>query len=528
MSRRATAPNAFRLARGLAALILLASAARAQDLIGDFPNIVVPPGNPPTTEKILLGKALFFEEQMSSDDTVACATCHLPEAGGGDPRSGARSPGVDGVMNTLDDEFGSPGVILQDPDGNFQDHPVFGVVRQPTPRNSPSAINAVFFNTQFWDARALPTFRDQNGQVVLPEFASLETEAVEPPKSAVEMSHPQRDWTAISAKLARVRPLELASDIPTDLEQFIGTSQTYGPLFARAFGTSEINRERAAMAMASYERTLVSDQSPFDLGTMTAQQQAGFVVFQTKGICETCHPSSNRFFSDGASRTIFLPNHDRVVKTPSLRNVGLRPRYMSGGVFPSLALVIAHYRSIGFLTTQPGDVGALIDFLENGLTDPRLAARQPPFDRPTLRSERQPPGTNLYGQATRGSDRINPEILGDSPPFLGNQSFQIGLGRGLGGAHGMLLLSTKQAVPGANFRGVPLNVDFPSAIRKPLILTRGGPGHGVATFRMTVPVDPALLDLDFFAQGFVLDPGATLGIAASKGAHFQIFTRPQD
>ena len=101
-------------------------------LIGSFPHVRVPHGNPMTPEKIQLGKALFFEEQISSDDTVACATCHLPDAGGGDPRaaSSIRSPGNDGRMQTPDDEFGSFGVVAQDPSGNFQFSPTFGSGRQ--------------------------------------------------------------------------------------------------------------------------------------------------------------------------------------------------------------------------------------------------------------------------------------------------------------------------------------------------------------------------------------------------------------
>jgi cytochrome c peroxidase len=504
----------------------LAGGAGAQELIGSFPNVLVPPGNPQTPDKILLGQALFFEEQLSSDDTVACATCHMPEAGGGDPRALVRGPGDDGVMLTPDDEFGSLGVVLQDADGDFQHHPIFGSLRQPTGRNSPSAINAAFFNTQFWDARAGDEFRDLDGNVVLPEFAALEVQAVEPPLSSVEMSHAARDWPAIADKLARVRPLALATDLPPALAQFLGSEATYGPLFARVFGTPEVTRERVAMAIASYERTLVSDQAPFDLGTMTARQQAGLVVFRTKGNCESCHPSTNGLFSTGTLEIINLPGHGRRVKVPSLRNAGLRRNFMSSGQIISLALVVAHYRSIGFLTTQPGDVGDLLDFLENALTDPRLAARQPPFDRPTLYSERVPPGTNLYGTATRGSGNVVPLLLGASPPFLGNPRFQVGIGAGLGGAWGLLLFSLNPAPAGSTLFGVPLSVEYPSAIQKPVLLSPGGPGQGVTTFRMSLPTDPLLIGLDFYAQGFLRDPGAAAGISATRGAHFELFTRP--
>ena len=90
--------------RGLccaAALSLgLAGAIGAQAL----PPVRVPAGNAITPEKALLGKALFWDEQLSSTRTVACGTCHVPSAGGTDPRAaGAVHPGADGVFGTPDD-----------------------------------------------------------------------------------------------------------------------------------------------------------------------------------------------------------------------------------------------------------------------------------------------------------------------------------------------------------------------------------------------------------------------------------------
>jgi len=480
-----------------------------------------------TPEKIQLGKALFFEEQLSSDDTVACATCHLPDAGGGDPRAAAsvRAPGDDGRMSTLDDEFGSFGVVAQDRSGNFEYSPTFGSGRQVTGRGSPSVIGAAFFNTQFWDSRARPEFRDLDGNIVLAQFASLESQAVGPPVSAVEMSHAQRDWGQITAKLARVRPLFLASDLPAALEEFIGSETSYSPLFERVFGDAAITRERIAMAIATYERTLVADQTPFDLGTMTPQEQLGFDAFN-RARCQTCHPASNGIFSDGKLQTIDLPNHQRAVKTPTLRNAGLKERFMSSGQFPSIALVLQHYQQIGMFTPATGEVGALRAFLEHALTDPRVAARQPPFDRPTLASERSPTGSNLFGVATRGTDRITPIILADTPAFLGNAAFKIGLGASLGGTEAALFISTRRADPGTTLLGVPLAVAPPFELYKQFIVPRTLPGRGVATFRMTLPSSTSVLGQDFYAQWFIRDPGAANGISATRAAAFQVFGRP--
>ena len=72
--------------------------------------------NRTTAEKALLGKALFWDEQLSSDNTMACGTCHRPGAGGADPRLG-RHPGPDALFHSADDRLGSPGVVRSDAAG---------------------------------------------------------------------------------------------------------------------------------------------------------------------------------------------------------------------------------------------------------------------------------------------------------------------------------------------------------------------------------------------------------------------------
>ena len=62
---------------------------------------------------------------------------------------------------------------------------------------------------------------------------------------------------------------------------------------------------------------------------------------------------------------------------------------MSSGQLTTLDQVVRHYQKLGFIHFDgPEDRAALLDFVANGLTDPRVARREPPFDRPTLRSER--------------------------------------------------------------------------------------------------------------------------------------------
>ena len=106
--RRARDSRAGRRAPLIAGMVLaLASLALAQDF--SFPPVPEPAENPVTEPKRVLGKLLFWEEQLSSDNTVSRGTCHIPSSGGADPRIGIH-PGADGFIGTVDDVFGSLGI----------------------------------------------------------------------------------------------------------------------------------------------------------------------------------------------------------------------------------------------------------------------------------------------------------------------------------------------------------------------------------------------------------------------------------
>jgi hypothetical protein len=214
------------------------------------------------------------------------------------------------------------------------------------------------------------------------------------------------------------------------------------------------------------------------------------------------------------------------VKTPSLRNVGLRERFMSSGQFKQMGLVLQHYQQRGLFQPLPGDVNAMGDFLMNGLTDPRVASRLPPFDRPTLWSERVPSASNLFGAARAGSGGIVPVLLGDSPPYLGSPEFKIGLGDALGGTRAALLISPRTVPPGTLFLGVPVSIEANVAAVQFLTVSPGGPGQGLATARMALPTDPTLLGRSFYAQWLVRDTGITPRISVTRAAEFEFFARP--
>ena len=110
--------------RSLAAILLTTSLLSigvtfsAQAQLASLPAVPEPAENPLTGEKAVLGKILFWDQQLSTDNTVACGTCHSPADGGADPALG-NHPGADGVFGNADDVVGSPGVARRDASGEL-------------------------------------------------------------------------------------------------------------------------------------------------------------------------------------------------------------------------------------------------------------------------------------------------------------------------------------------------------------------------------------------------------------------------
>src|SRR5262245_48139356 len=173
-------------------LLALAVAAQGPPPLPPLPPVPFPPQNTFTPAKAVLGKMLFWDEQMSSDGTVACGTCHSPTQAWGDPRD-ARAPGRDSQFLTPDDVFGSPGGVRTDPQGRFQPDAAFAFGPQVTGRNAPNIGVAMYSPLLFWDGRATPQFVDpQTQQVLIPLGGALESQAVGPIVNNVEMAHAGR------------------------------------------------------------------------------------------------------------------------------------------------------------------------------------------------------------------------------------------------------------------------------------------------------------------------------------------------
>lgn len=512
-----------------------------------LPQVPEPLENPITEEKRILGKILFWDEQLSSDSTTACGSCHIPRVGGVDPRS-AVNPGFDGIPDTPDDALGSPGVVLADENDMFTPAPFFGLRPQATDRAAPPAVMAMYADELFVDGRAGSEFIDpETGEVAIASGGALESQAVAPPLSSVEMAHEQYDWPSLRSKLTGARPLALAEDLPDDVAAALADNPTYGDLFAAAFGDGAVTARRIAFAIATYERTLVPDQAPLDVylagddQAMTQRQQNGFTRFLGSD-CAMCHGfplfTDNQFRNIGVRPSFEDPGRQLVTgnaddagkfRTPSLRNVGIRPRMMHNGQFATMQQVMDFYAhrngqvpfddNLDPLFDNPieftaQEEQAVVDFLVNALTDPRVAAEEFPFDRPRLHRQKAEANPLNLGGGWPGSSGQPPVIIANRPPFLGNQWFQLGLDRALGQTTARLAVSSSP----------PQNGEIvPDELLGPFTVDGGGVAGGYATAPHPIDLDPALDGEVLYMQWIVEDAGAPGGQAKSAVVRVTMF-----
>ena len=196
---------------------------------------------------------------------------------------------------------------------------------KPLKRHTPTILNAAYGELMFWDGRA----------------NSLEAQALGPIKSPAEMNQP------------------LGHAVET-----ISSISGYKPLFDKAYPGEPISEDTIAKAIATFERTVVSGQAPFDRWTagdehaVSESAKRGFDLFNRKAGCAQCHSGWN--FTDsgfhdvgvadddlGRGALIKIESMQHAFKTPTLRNVTLRAPYLHNGSESSLAEVIDFYDAGG-------------------------------------------------------------------------------------------------------------------------------------------------------------------------------------
>ena len=264
-----------------------------------------------------------------------------------------------------------------DPDKGFSDgrKTSTGIAGQVGGRNAPTVMNRLFSVEQFWDGRA----------------EDLEAQALGPVQNPVEMGH---TLEGMVSTLKRI--------------------QAYAPDFEKAFGSPGITAGRVGMAIASYERTVLAGNAPYDryqAGDRAAMSEAsvrGMEIFNDakRGNCLTCHAGFN--FTDESYHNIGVgmdrpkpdlgrftgtkKDFDRgAFKTPTLRNIAQNAPYLHDGSEKTLAGVVEFYdrggvpnnwlsREIKPLKLSARDKADLVAFLE-ALTGEVRGAERPTLPR---------------------------------------------------------------------------------------------------------------------------------------------------
>ena len=195
------------------------------------------------------------------------------------------------------------------------------------PRNAMNLVNLGWQKKFFWDGGA----------------ADMESQVLGPIQNPIEMHE-----TLANA----IRKLNADTLYPT--------------LFKQAFGGDSINTNMLMMAIAQFERTMISGDSKYDKykrgeAALTAQELRGMNLFEDpdKGDCTHCHVMGSTFsdfefrnngvdsiYGDAGRYRITLNGADSgKFKTPSLRNIALTAPYMHDGRFTTLQQCLDHYNT---------------------------------------------------------------------------------------------------------------------------------------------------------------------------------------
>jgi cytochrome c peroxidase len=319
-------------ALGIAWLLLsagIALAGAAEDWLAAVPDGVfepeVPADNPMSADKVALGRKLYFDTALSTDGSVACATCHDPSHGFADPR-GATSAGVGGALGV---------------------------------RNAPTTLNAAFLIDQFWDGRE----------------QGLEAQAVQPLVNSVE--HGFADFAAVEANLKarsddyaalfraafgdEAITIERVGKAIASFERTLLTLQA--PIDRFLAGDAAAISESAKRGWALYNGKarcnnchghidslpLFTDELYHNLGVgiegidfdsvarRVARERGAGKSLDELALADSDASALGRFMVTGEQKDM------GAFKTPPLRNVALTAPYMHDGSEATLAAVIEFY-----------------------------------------------------------------------------------------------------------------------------------------------------------------------------------------
>ena len=277
--------------------------------------------------RIELGRMLFYDPVISTDDQTACVTCHSELWGMGDaiPRSVGHGAGLDA--------------------GPRRDGP------NELRRNSPAIYNLAFRESLLWDGRA----------------SSLEERAIMPV----------------------VDPGELGSDEQSLIDDLSAIPE-YVDLFAEAFPDDpRVTVENFGAAIAAFERTVLSIRSTYDVYVegrhelLDEEEIEGMFRFAEMG-CDGCHVpplfESDTFANRHAPEIEGITDHGREehtglvedrgkFRTPSLRNLAATEPYFHNGSVKLMSEAVRHELDQSGIPFTEEDVDLIVLFLDKALRD---------------------------------------------------------------------------------------------------------------------------------------------------------------
>jgi cytochrome c peroxidase len=331
---RRTIPHAILAGSVLAVLVAALSATRAQEQGG------APPPPPPRSPRPLPPPPVAAVQDGS--DEPPPPPLGLPPVFWPEENDYSREKAELGRLLYFDKRLSSDGTIscatCHEPVKAYADgQPVsVGISSQKGGRNAPTVINRAYSTAQFWDGRA----------------ATLEEQVKGPLANPLEMTVDTESNGAHEAVVRRIRAIP-----------------GYVALFTKVFGPGEFDIDHVARAIATFERTVLSGNAPYDRyqagdpAALSPAQVRGKDIFFKKAACDSCHLGFN--FTDGSYENIGIgmdkpipadlgrfkitgrEEETGAFKTPTLREIERTAPYMHNGSLGTLEEVVEHYNKGG-------------------------------------------------------------------------------------------------------------------------------------------------------------------------------------
>ncbi len=292
------------------------------DVPEHFPNMPVPADNPMTKEGVELGRQLFYDERLSRDNTISCASCHEQKYSFSDKEK--FSLGVDGQIGS---------------------------------RNSMALINLAWQEDFFWDGR------DE----------SLEEQILEPVVTPHEMD---QSWPTTLNKLSADVDYRNQFFNVFGVEEF---DSTHVSKAIAQFLRTLISGKSKYDVMYKYQNSLpLTPEEQVIYEQITTEEWAGMDVFfsLSGGDCLHCHDGAlahvNMFANNGldatfedAGRMLVTgnPADKGKFKVPTLRNIEHTAPYMHDGRFETLDDVVDHY---SFGLVESPTIDPMMEFAHQG------------------------------------------------------------------------------------------------------------------------------------------------------------------